>query len=83
MNLIGDGIHNFVDGILIASSFLVDPGLGMATTIAIVLHEIPQEISDTAIPQGGYGKERAVFFKLLLRSRLYRRRNVYPATFTD
>ena len=61
MNLIGDGIHNFVDGILIASSFLVDPGLGMATTIAIVLHEIPQEISDTAILiQGGYGKRRAV-----------------------
>ena len=61
MNLIGDGIHNFVDGILIASSFLVDPGLGVATTIAIVLHEIPQEISDTAILiQGGYGKGRAV-----------------------
>ena len=61
MNLIGDGVHNFVDGILIASSFLVDPGLGVATTIAIVLHEIPQEISDTAILiQGGYGKGRAV-----------------------
>ena len=49
MNLIGDGIHNFVDGILIASSFLVDPALGLATTIAIVLHEIPLEISDIAV----------------------------------
>ena len=49
MNLIGDGIHNFVDGILIASSFLVGPALGLATTIAIVLHEIPQEISDIAV----------------------------------
>ena len=55
MNLLGDGIHNFVDGILIASSFLVDPALGLTTTVAIVLHEIPQEISDIAIlVQGGY-----------------------------
>ena len=62
MNLVGDGIHNFVDGILIASSFLVDPALGLATTIAIVLHEIPQEISDISILiQGGYSKRRAVF----------------------
>ena len=57
MNLIGDGIHNFVDGILIASSFLVDPALGLATTIAIVLHEIPQEISDISVLiRGGYKK---------------------------
>ena len=44
MNLFGDGAHNFVDGVLIASSFLADPALGVATTVAIVLHEIPQEI---------------------------------------
>ena len=42
MNLLGDGVHNFVDGVLIASSFLVDPSLGLVTTVAIVLHEIPQ-----------------------------------------
>ena len=66
MNLIGDGIHNFVDGILIASSFLVDPALGLTTTVAIVLHEIPQEISDIAIlVQGGYSKKRAVFLNFL------------------
>jgi zinc and cadmium transporter len=66
MNLIGDGIHNFVDGILIASSFLVDPALGVATTIAIVLHEIPQEISDIAILiQGGYPKRRAITLNFL------------------
>ena len=41
MNLFGAGVHNFVDGILIASSFLVDPALGLATTLAIILHEIP------------------------------------------
>ena len=66
MNLFGDGIHNFVDGILIASSFLVDPALGVATTLAIVLHEIPQEISDISILiQGGYNKRRAVFLNFL------------------
>ena len=66
MNLFGDGIHNFVDGILIASSFLVDPALGLATTLAIILHEIPQEISDISILiQGGYNKRRAVFLNFL------------------
>ena len=66
MNLLGDGVHNFVDGILIASSFLVDPALGLTTTVAIVLHEIPQEISDIAIlVQGGYSKKRAVFLNFL------------------
>ena len=66
MNLLGDGIHNFVDGVLIASSFLVDPSLGFATTVAIILHEIPQEISDIAILiQGGYSKKRAVMLNFL------------------
>lgn len=44
--LIADGIHNLVDGALIAASFLVSPALGVATTIAVFLHEIPQEIAD-------------------------------------
>jgi len=66
MNLLGDGIHNFVDGILIAGSFLTDPVLGVATTIAIVVHEIPQEISDIAVlVHGGYSKRRAVFLNVL------------------
>ncbi len=61
MNLFGDGMHNFVDGILIAGSFLADPMLGIATTLAIVIHEIPQEISDIAVlVHGGYSKQRAV-----------------------
>lgn len=47
--LIGDGVHNLTDGILIASTFLVDPQLGIATTIAIILHEIPQEVGDFAV----------------------------------
>lgn len=66
MNLLGDGIHNFVDGVLIAGSFLVDTTLGVATTIAIVVHEIPQEISDIAVLiNGGYSKKRAVFLNVL------------------
>ena len=66
MNLMGDGAHNFVDGVLITSSFLVSPTLGIATTIAIVLHEIPQEISDIAVLiHGGYSKKRAVLLNFL------------------
>jgi len=66
MNLVGDGVHNFVDGILIASSFLVDPAIGIATTIAIILHEIPQEISDISVLiQGGFSRKRAVFLNFL------------------
>ena len=49
MTLLADGMHNAVDGILIVSSFLVDPVVGIATTIAVVLHEIPQEIGDYAL----------------------------------
>ena len=61
MNLVGDGAHNFVDGVLITASFLADPALGVATTVAIVLHEIPQEISDVAVLiQGGFSRRRAV-----------------------
>jgi zinc and cadmium transporter len=48
-NLIGDGLHNFVDGTIIAGSFLVSPQLGLATAIAVAVHEIPQELGDFAI----------------------------------
>lgn len=66
MNLLGDGIHNFVDGILIAGSFLVDPMLGVATTFAIVMHEIPQEISDIAVLiHGGLEKKQAVIANVI------------------
>jgi zinc and cadmium transporter len=63
MNLIGDAIHNFVDGILIAGSFLVDPVLGLTTTFAIVAHEIPQELGDVgALIYGGYAPRKAVLY---------------------
>lgn len=70
MNLAGDGLHNATDGILIATSFMADTRLGIATTIAIILHEIPQEITDIAVLiHGGWSKSQAFvgnFFCALL-----------------
>ena len=61
MILVGDAIHNFTDGILIAGSYAVDPLLGFATSAAIILHEIPQELGDVgALIHGGYTPHRAL-----------------------
>ena len=49
MNLVGDGVHNFIDGALIASSYLISVPLGIATTIAVAAHEIPQELGDFGV----------------------------------
>ncbi len=49
MNLIGDAIHNFIDGLIVAVSFVTDVNLGVMTTIAIAAHEIPQEIGDFGV----------------------------------
>lgn len=63
MNLIGDAIHNFVDGILIAGSFLADPVVGWTTTLAILAHEVPQELGDIgALLRGGYRPRQAVLY---------------------
>ena len=66
MNLLGDGMHNFIDGIIIAGSFLVSIEIGITTTLAIILHEIPQEIGDFGILlHAGYTKNRALFLNFL------------------
>lgn len=66
INLFGDGFHNFVDGALIASSFLIDPLLGIVTTVVIVLHEIPQEISDFSILlYSGFSKAQALWWNFV------------------
>lgn len=66
MNLVGDGLHNAVDGILIAASFMVDPALGWATTLAVVWHELPKEISDVAVlMHGGASLKRAIVLNML------------------
>ncbi|HLF17394.1 MAG TPA: ZIP family metal transporter [Candidatus Omnitrophota bacterium] len=49
LNLIGDGVHNMLDGMIIASSFMVSPTIGFATTLAVIFHEIPQEIGDFGV----------------------------------
>ncbi|MFA5200154.1 MAG: ZIP family metal transporter [Candidatus Omnitrophota bacterium] len=63
LNLIGDGFHNFIDGMVIAASFLVSFKLGAITTFAIILHEIPQELGDFAVLiYGGFSKKKALLF---------------------
>lgn len=64
--LIGDGIHNFVDGILIAAAFLSDVKLGIVTSFAVAAHEIPQEVGDFVILlQSGYSRVKAMLFNIL------------------
>ena len=66
MNLIGDGVHNFIDGLVIAGSYLVSVPLGIATTIAVVFHEIPQEIGDFGVLiHSGFKKGKALFFNFV------------------
>lgn len=66
MIMIGDTFHNFVDGILIASAFMVDIKLGIVTAIAIIAHEIPQEVGDFLILlHSGYSKKQAFVFNLV------------------
>lgn len=66
MIMIGDTFHNFVDGVLIAAAFLVDIKLGMVTALAIISHEIPQEVGDFLILlHSGYSKKQAFTFNLI------------------
>lgn len=61
MNLVGDGLHNFLDGVIIAASYIVSLPAGIATTIAVALHEIPQEIGDFGVLiHGGFSKGKAL-----------------------
>ncbi|MBU4252035.1 MAG: ZIP family metal transporter [Candidatus Omnitrophica bacterium] len=63
LTLVGDGFHNFIDGMVIAASFMASFQLGVVTTLAIILHEIPQELSDFAIlVYGGFTKKKALLF---------------------
>jgi len=67
MNLFGEAIHNFIDGIIIAASYSINFELGVATTIAVIMHEIPQEIGDFAVlVYGGYSKNKAVMINLII-----------------
>lgn len=64
--IFGDALHNFIDGTIIAAAFLVDPGLGIATAVAIFFHELPQEIGDFSIMiHSGMARKKVIFWNLL------------------
>lgn len=64
--LFSDGLHNFLDGLVIGASYLVSMEIGIATTIAVVLHEIPQEIGDFGVLlHAGYSKGKAILYNFI------------------
>ena len=66
LNLIGDGLHNFMDGIIIAGAYLASVQIGIATTFAVIIHEIPQEIGDFGVLiHAGMKKRKALFLNFI------------------
>lgn len=66
MSLVGDGLHNFLDGLVIVSAFAVSTELGIVTTIAVAAHEIPQELGDFGILiHGGFSKFKALLWNFI------------------
>ena len=66
MNLVGDAVHNFIDGLIMAAAFITSFGAGVASTIAIFLHEVPQEIGDFGVlVYGGIERKKALFYNFL------------------
>jgi zinc and cadmium transporter len=66
MNLFGDTVHNFIDGMIIAASYLISTPVGIATTFAVILHEVPQEIGDFGVLlHGGFSNRKAIFLNFV------------------
>ncbi|PPE71642.1 ZIP family metal transporter [Caldimonas thermodepolymerans] len=64
--LVGDSIHNFCDGVIIAAAFLAEPRLGVVTAMAVIAHEIPQEVGDfIVLLNAGFSRARALFYNAL------------------
>jgi zinc and cadmium transporter len=67
MTLVGDGVHNFIDGMVIAGSFLMSRQVGITTLLAVIFHEIPQEIGDFGVLiYSGYSKSKALLFNFMI-----------------
>lgn len=70
--LIGDAIHNVADGVVITSAFLISPALGLATTIGVILHELPQEIAEYGVlVASGYSRQRALTLNFLSATSIF------------
>lgn len=66
MNLVGDMLHNFIDGLIVGASYLISIEVGIATTIAVILHEVPQEIGDFGVLiHGWFTKQKALLLNFL------------------
>lgn len=66
LNLIGDGFHNFLDGMVIAAAFISSFKLGVVTTLAVIFHEIPQELGDFGVlVYGGFSKQKALLYNFI------------------
>jgi zinc and cadmium transporter len=66
MNLFGDAVHNLIDGLIVGGSYLASIPVGVSTTLAVIFHEIPQELGDFGVLiHGGFNKKRALRFNFL------------------
>jgi len=66
MNLFGDAVHNLIDGLIVGGSYLVSIPIGVSTTLAVIFHEIPQELGDFGVLiHGGFAKKKAVWFNFM------------------
>ncbi|MEM2936367.1 MAG: ZIP family metal transporter [Candidatus Bathyarchaeia archaeon] len=66
LNVLGDGVHNLIDGMIIAASFFLDVSIGVVSTIAVMFHEVSQEIGDFGVLMfGGFTKKKALLFNFL------------------
>jgi zinc and cadmium transporter len=66
MNLFGDAVHNLIDGLIVGGSYIVSVPIGISTTLAVIFHEIPQELGDFGVLiHGGFDKRKAVWFNFL------------------
>jgi zinc and cadmium transporter len=64
--ILGDGVHNFIDGLVIAAGFLVSVPVGVATTLAVIAHEVPHELGNFAILiHGGWSRGKALWYNFL------------------